>query len=104
MKRKQVVLWLARLAPLLACLLTGCTMSGNAACNNGGSVCWLESSQSSDPNHGIFFKGGGCSEICEIAASCEGRVEAIVAYQPRPPTENHVKVASNQVSARCVSM
>ncbi len=90
---------------MLVGLLTGCTtISGNAACNNGGSVCWLESNQSSDPNDGIFLKGDGCSEICDVAGSCEGRVEAIVKYKPSPPTENHVKVKRDQVSATCVSM
>ena len=97
-----MALWLVS---MLVGVLTGCTTSsGNAACNNGGSICWLESSESSDPNHGIFFKGGGCGEICDIAASCEGRVEATVAYQPPPPTQNQLKVTRNQVSARCVSM
>ena len=112
MKHKKVALWLA---PVSACLLTGCmtgynaSMNGNVSCNGGGSICWLSSSRSSDPNVGIFFTGSGCGKICNIGHSCDGRVEALVAYQepsPTPPAQDQVKkrmkLKRRQVEAMCV--
>lgn len=104
MKRKQVVLWLARLAPLLACLLTGCTMSGNTSCNTGidGQMCWMDSNQQGNSNVGIFFEGTGCDEICELRKNCTGRIEALVKYDPPLPGQKVLEITEDSLDAMCI--
>ena len=98
MKHRVTILLLA----VAAGLSTGCTISGNTACNNGGSICWLESSQETDPSAGVYFRGDGCREICDIAQHCDGRVQAIVDYRSPLSTEDHPELEREDVSARCV--
>lgn len=97
-------MWLARFAPVLACLLTGCTVNGVAQCNGGGSVCWVGNGQASDSNTGTFFNGSGCREICKVQETCYGRVEAIIKYDPPLLGRRKVlEIDKSNVNATCVS-